>query len=216
MAYSFNGTNQRISVASVPFSGNNPITIAALFNSNSSTAAQVLVGFGFTGADTQSAQWIAARGDTTGDPIELLTRDSAGTTDDFRTTNGYTINTWGAAAGVLTSTTSRAVYRDGVNSATSTATITSTTNQNTFNIGGLLRTTAALFTSGLIAEVGVWTAALNAEEVNSLAKGFKPHRVRPQSLVFYSPRIRDLRDLRSDRALTNTNTATVANHPRVY
>jgi hypothetical protein len=70
--------------------------------------------------------------------------------------------------------------------------------------------------SGDIAEVGVWNVALTADEIASLADGFTCDRVRPQSLVFYAPLIRDLADLAGGRAITNNNTATVANHPRVY
>jgi hypothetical protein len=40
--------------------------------------------------------------------------------------------------------------------------------------------------------------------------------VRPQSLRFYAPLIRDLQDVRGGLTITNTNSATVANHPRVY
>jgi hypothetical protein len=41
-------------------------------------------------------------------------------------------------------------------------------------------------------------------------------KVRPQSLVFYAPLVRDLIDYKGGLTITNNNTATVANHPRVY
>ena len=62
----------------------------------------------------------------------------------------------------------------------------------------------------------MWNAALTDAEIASLAKGYKPTRIRPQSLVFYAPLIRDLQDTRGSLAITNNNSATVANHPRVY
>jgi hypothetical protein len=40
--------------------------------------------------------------------------------------------------------------------------------------------------------------------------------VRPQSLVFYAPLVRDLQDVRGGLTITNNNGATVAAHPRVY
>ena len=40
-------------------------------------------------------------------------------------------------------------------------------------------------------------------------------KIRPQSLVYYTPLIRDIQDLARGMTLTNTN-STVANHPRVY
>ena len=69
---------------------------------------------------------------------------------------------------------------------------------------------------GAIAEVGIWNAALTAAEVASLAKGMPCDKIRPQSLVFYAPLVRDLIDQKGGLAITNNGGATVANHPRVY
>jgi hypothetical protein len=69
---------------------------------------------------------------------------------------------------------------------------------------------------GLIAEVGIWDAALTADEIASLANGMTCDKVRPQNLVFYAPLVRDLQDVRGGLTITNNNTATVATHPRVY
>jgi hypothetical protein len=73
-----------------------------------------------------------------------------------------------------------------------------------------------LYFDGRIAEVGIWSAALTAAEVASLADGMTCDKVRPQSLVFYAPLVRDLQDVRGGLTITNNNSATVANHPRVY
>ena len=70
--------------------------------------------------------------------------------------------------------------------------------------------------TGLIAEVGIWSAALTAAEIASLAKGMTCDQIRPQNLVFYAPLVRDLNDQKGGRVITNNNAATVANHPRVY
>lgn len=72
-----------------------------------------------------------------------------------------------------------------------------------------------VFMNGLIAEVGIWSAALTAAEIASLSAGFTPDQVRPQSLVFYAPLVRELRDLRGGLAITATNSPTVATHPRI-
>ncbi len=66
------------------------------------------------------------------------------------------------------------------------------------------------------AEVGIWNAALTAAEVAALAKGMTCDKVRPQSLVFYAPLVRDLVDQKGGLTITNNNGATVANHPRIY
>jgi len=71
-------------------------------------------------------------------------------------------------------------------------------------------------TSFRAAEVGIWNVALTADEIASLAKGMTCDKVRPQSLVFYAPLVRNLQDVRGGLTITNNNTATVAVHPRVY
>lgn len=70
--------------------------------------------------------------------------------------------------------------------------------------------------TGEMAEVGIWNDALTAAEIASLAKGMTCDKVRPQSLVFYAPLVRDLIDQKGGLTITNNNGATVANHPRIY
>ena len=83
-------------------------------------------------------------------------------------------------------------------------------------VGARRATTIALHYTGRIADAAIWNAALTASEIASLAKGMTCDKVRPQSLVFYAPLVRDLQDVRGGLTITNNNTATVANHPRVY
>lgn len=68
---------------------------------------------------------------------------------------------------------------------------------------------------GDFAELGMWQATLSAAEAASLAKGMTCDKIRPQSLVYYTPLVRDIQDLARGMTLTDTN-STVANHPRVY
>ena len=87
---------------------------------------------------------------------------------------------------------------------------------NRFSIGARFNGTSfGLFADGDIAEVGVWSAILNADEINSLAKGFPCRLVRPSALAEYSRLIRNPMDLRGGIALTNNNGATASNHPRI-
>ena len=69
---------------------------------------------------------------------------------------------------------------------------------------------------GEVAETAVYNAALSAAEIASLAKGMTCDKIRPQSLVFYAPLVRDLNDHKGGLAITNINGSTVANHPRIY
>ena len=70
--------------------------------------------------------------------------------------------------------------------------------------------------NGDIAEVGIWNIALTADEIASLAKGITCDKIRPQSLVFYAPLVRNLQDVKGGLTITNNNGATVSNHPKVY
>jgi hypothetical protein len=123
--------------------------------------------------------------------------------------------TWFHAAGVFTSSTSRRAYANGVAGSNVTANVTPT-GINRIGIGARVRSTIDQYHDGLIAEVGIWDVALTAPEIASLADGVTCDKVRPQSLRFYAPLIRDLQDVRDGLTITNTNSATVADHPRVY
>lgn len=69
--------------------------------------------------------------------------------------------------------------------------------------------------NGTISEAAAWNAALTMAEISALSKGFTADQIRPQSLVFYAPLIRNLQDVRGGRTITNNNGATVAVHPRI-
>ena len=157
------------------------------------------------------------RGDIAGDPIQLVDESTSPNSSQWtlNSTTGCTSGQWHHACVVQASTTSRTIYLDGGNSASSTVAI-NPKNVNRLNIGAYDLNGAGGFFNGDIAEAAVWNAALNADEVRSLSRGMTCDKVRPQSLVFYAPLVRDLIDYKGGLTITNNNTATVANHPRVY
>lgn len=151
-----------------------------------------------------------------GTPVRATYRVALSAVENASSTVAPTLNAWNAAMAVFTSSSSRSIYLNGGNSATNSNTATGTPTFDRVSIAALLRATAALYFDGRVAETAFWSVALNTDEMASLAKGFKPHRIRPQSLVFYAPLIRNLQDVKAGRTITNNNTATVGNHPRVY
>jgi hypothetical protein len=209
MAYEFNGSTQSMSTASTPVTAAS-MTLACWFNSDSVTVAQRLVE---VRSSTTNYFSLGIRGQDAGDPVAIVISES-GNTEITRTTSGYSANTWHHACGVFTSTTSRAVYIDGGSSATGTGTRAPST-PNQIQIG-IFAFDNVQFFDGELAEVGIWSAALTVDEIRSLSKGMTCDKVRPQSLVFYAPLVRDLIDYKGGLTITNNNTATVANHPRVY
>jgi hypothetical protein len=92
----------------------------------------------------------------------------------------------------------------------------SSSNSNSVIYSGSANLTIGSGYGGEIAEVGIWSAALSAAEIASLAKGMTCDKIRPQSLVFYAPLVRNLQDAKGGLTITNNNGATVATHPRVY
>jgi hypothetical protein len=206
MAYQFNGTNQRLS-ASAPVTAA-PLTVACWFRAANVTHDASLI----TLVGSPGYFALLAEGAFAGDPV-TISDNHTGPAALARTTAGFSANTWTHACGVRNSTTSRTVYLNGGNSATNTQSKTPL-NINECNIGSF--NSGALFLNGMIAEVGIWDAALTAAEIASLANGMTPDKIRPQSLVFYAPLVRDLIDQKGGRTITNNNAATVANHPRVY
>ena len=209
MAYEFNGSNQYLSIGSAPAT-TLPITMACWFNSDSTTVNQRLVGV-YSGSTNYYD--LGIRGADADDPVAAVV-NGAGTAEITRTTSGYSANAWHHAAAVFTSTTSRTAYIDAGSSATGTTNIALGGPPNTAQIGLFIANIQ--YMDGRIAEVGIWSAALTQPEIASLAKGMTCDKVRPQSLVFYAPLVRNLQDVKGGLTIINSNTATVATHPRVY
>ena len=209
MAYDFTAaSSQYLSMTSSPVSGP-PLTMACWFNADQVTTSDYLVS---VTSSLNEYFALAIFGANAGDPVGAF---------DFRsgpffayTTTGYTAGQWTHAAGVWSSLSSRTAYINGGSSGTNTSSQTAITLTR-----AQIAANAAVATNrmnGLIAEVGIWNAALTAAEVASLAKGMTPDKIRPQSLVFYAPLVRDINDQKGGLTVTNNNAATVANHTRVY
>jgi hypothetical protein len=142
--------------------------------------------------------------------LELMLRTTSGVSSEVALPG---TNQWFNALGVFASTTSRTAY---VNT---TAGNTNTTNRSITTETSILigrRSGGGNSFTGQLAEFAIWNATLTADEINSLAQGFKPPRIRPQSLLYYVPLVRDVQELRSGIPFTAVNAPTVFDHPRVY
>lgn len=207
MAYEFNGTTQYLSagatVTSLPFTlacwvypTIRPVgTVGIALGNNSPSANRVILGLQDITA-TQYKSYVQTQANSS--------------TSDVTVTG---LNEWSHIAGVFGTSTAEPFLSGtgGTTHSTATFPVVSET-----LIGVRRNNTLAFYFQGRIAEVGIWNAALTAAEIASLADGFTCDKVRPQSLVFYAPLVRDLVDARGGLTITNNNTATVANHPRVY
>lgn len=216
MAYNFSGANNdRIEVSTSP-AATLPITLSCWARRVSSTVAGYTVWSmsNFNGAARCFA--LEFRPSTTNSPVAGRFAISNGVT---RVTTGTTAaDTWYHLAFVLTSSTDATIYLDGTTSANTAGPVDTGWGANNITIGIQRQSGGYTQThNGDVAECAIWTAALTAAEIESLAKGFSPAKVRPQSLDTYVPLIRNINDISGARAFTNFNSqATVSIHPRVY
>ena len=219
MAYDFNGTTQYVSGTSSPL-GNRPTAytmscwvkapaqlnsfVFALSNSTNNNYA-IAIGCGGVNGTTNSAQVrFFARSE---DPTVGAGNINLGGGTAFDNTFHHIAISWDNSTGRL--------YVDGAE-VVSGGSMGTLQDLNRIGIGAFVRASIALHFDGEIAECGMWSATLTQPEIASLAKGMTCNLVRPQSLAFYAPLMRNLQDVKGGLTLTNNNTATVANHPRVY
>jgi len=206
MAYKFASSSSQYLSASAPVTAA-PFTVSTWLQIDNTTGDKAIVCLE-TGNDAQ--RWVLY---VSGATIYWFVNQSS-----FTQASGGTVtaNTWTHAAVVESAANSRVVYRNGT-AGTANTTSLSPANVDELNIG-VDRANSILYSklSGQIADVGIWNVALTAAEIASLAKGVSCRLIRPQSLVFYAPLVRDLVDVRGGRTITNNNTATVADHPRIY
>lgn len=212
MAYDFTAaSSQYLSTASAPASGT-PMTIACWARPSESNAGIVSVG---VNGGTHRNQLTAAGSDSGTYRIAASSVGSVTANNADGTNRDYKNQTW-HLAGVFSSSSGRSIYVAGLSEGTSTTDVGSQNSFTSLTIGSRWATTIGAYYSGWIAEIGIWNVALTAAEIASLSKGMTCDKVRPQSLVFYAPLVRNLQDVKGGLTITNNNTATVAAHPRVY
>jgi hypothetical protein len=206
MAYDFNGTNQYVEVATAV--ANRPCTLAAWAYLDNVTGARDIVSV------SSKTALAVLRLNVNGTQFRIADQGNVNAV-----ANGGTVsaNVWNHYAGVFASGSSRTPYTNGVAGSENTTSVASITPTFT-NIGAFYAGTSTpiQFFDGRMAEIGIWNAVLTAAEIASLAKGMTPDKICPQSLVFYAPLVRNLVDAKGGLTITNNNSATVANHPRVY
>ena len=209
-----NGSSEYLEIDSAPVTAA-PLTIAAWGNVDETWQSGVIASL----VDASSGDnWFLVRTKYQSGPGEYTCNVYARSSDglpEVDSTTTFAIGGWHHLCGVFASASSRSAYLDGGAKATITDTITPSGIDRT-SIGRIGDSTPAGYFEGKIAEVGIWNAALTDAEVAILAKGYSPLLVRPQSLVFYAPLIRDEdRDIVGGLALTPVNTPSIAAHPRV-
>ena len=216
MAYHFNGSTQylRAQYGSNLLLSAWPVTIFCRAKSTDLTHSQVAAAYIY-----QNSPWngltLHMNGAGVGQPLAWVRFGVSA----VNSTVGYSSGVWKNWCGRGYSNTSMDI--DAENTVT-TGPATSTTWQNASDvqIGARLVPAINLPLTGDAACVALWNVALDDKEIASLVAGFSPRRVRPQSLRFYAPLVRELvvpQAIHSPLvALANIGSATVSAHPRSY
>jgi hypothetical protein len=210
MAYSFTAASSMyLSVNSAPVTAL-PLTIS-IWGLQTSTATKALICMGNkASANRTQLQFNSAN---------TVSLSYAGTLGAGNITSVDTISNdiWYNLCVVAESATLRTLYLNGVSVGTSTVNAGVPSAYDNVSIGSrFFNNSNGVYFNGYIAEAAIYDAALSAEDLSALAKGYSPQFVRPQNLQFYAPLIRDLTDIRKGVTITNNNTATVIKHPRMY
>jgi hypothetical protein len=208
MAYNFTATSSQYLITALTPITSAPFTMSAFGSVSTGGATRTLISIESGNSNILYQLYV-----NTSLRLGLFSRGSS--QSDF-TSSTVTINTMFHGAAVFNSINNRTLYFNGSNPVNNTINIGSTP-VNRINIGSRYYSgSLGGYQDGTISEVGIWSAALTADEIASLAKGMTCDKVRPQSLVFYAPLVRDLIDQKGGLTITNNNGATVAQHPRVY
>ena len=203
------GSDVHIETSSAPVTVA-PLSLSAWFKIDDLTHTGGILGVGASGSGNDL--WgLDAAGTVGGDPLRFFSFDTSFSSADSST--GFSADTWHHACGVELSASSRAVYLDGGSKGTNADTRTPD-GSDEVQIGQYARSTGDGDLLGDVAEAAIWNVALTDAEALILSKGYSPLFVRPESLVFYMPLVRDIYDVIGAIAFTDVST-TLTDHPAI-
>ena len=186
-----------------PISGH-PVSFSILFYPTNLSLTRRLISLEEAGGD----QWW--RFQKTGAYIQAYSRGAGGTPNAQSVAPVMVIDTWNHAAAVFAAVDDRRAFLNGGQKGTNASVSAVDAGQiNRIYIG------AADF-EGYLAEAAIWDVALTDDEIAVLGLGqfVSPLMVRPESLVFYLPFIRDNdKDLIGGTAMTEFGTISPGTHP---
>lgn len=185
-----------------------PITMACRFNAVAGAVDGALMSLNSTSGNFDRLVLLRNAAGTVG------AQSVAATVATTANSGSFTAGAWQHAAGVFQAANKRA-FANGTGGTAETSSYSVTGLSQVIisarrNSGGF-----GVFFNGNTAEHAIWNAALTDDEIAALAAGFTPDQIRPQSLVFYAPLVRLIRDLRGGLAITPVNGPPSTFHPRV-
>lgn len=214
MARSYNGTTDR---TSFPMSMNSDaITLFARQRSTSLTVDQIIASVCVAAASDTSLT-LQCGGNSSADKL-FFRRGNSSTFASGLSVASYASGVWETSAIKTVTQSSFFGYLNAVEAAGGTTGVSQTTvTFNTAVIAAFLGSSA--FTPSFIGDicsVAIWITNLTQDEITALDRGFSPRRIRPQSLRYYAPLVRDVQELFTGAAITEAGTPSAAAGPRLY
>ena len=213
MARSFNGSGY-VTVASVPVSAK-PVSMSCWHwrNTGSPNPVIICLSRGSGGGARDHLYYNIG----TSQPVELL-QFVSGAFAVVTTSNTGTLDAWNHSGVMFASSGNSKAYLNGTETAGSISTGYPSGMTHTVLGAHILNTGAYWqYTTGRLAEAGIWSVALTTEEFAALAKGMSPRKIRPQSLVYYARLVRDVKEIKGGLAIADGGSGNaVADHPRIY
>jgi len=200
----WSGSNY-ISAVAGSFSLSAPVTLYARHKHVSTGSIQTLVDLNFS-----STQRFQLRVNSADNPVANTQATSNATATGATTLSA---GVWYSLLGLFTSATDRKIFVNGVQDGSDTTSRTPTGAATKIRVG--LGADNFNPSGSPMAEVAVWSVALSADEIASLA--FKsPRSIRPDALVYHGPLLENATIDLVAPAATVTGTLTKDNdHPRV-
>jgi hypothetical protein len=211
MAWDFDGTNDYMEATSAVLTAG-PLTFSAWINIDATGIAHRILSISST---TGNDRWSLFVGATNVISFQV------GASSSFfavSTTASVGTGTWYHVAGTYSTAANQPmqVYLDGTKIGPTNSNRTPTAGNLNRTLLGSTYVTSALtqYLNGRIAEAAIWDVVLSDAEISSLAKNFRSDLIRPASLKFYMPLIREVQDVRAGLSFTNNATAAAAHVKR--
>jgi hypothetical protein len=206
-------SNEYLSNASSPVSAV-PVTLSCWVKAGDIVDTEIF--FGVFHSSTAN-NYLALQVTSTDSKLWAVSRSDVDGQDNSLSTVAMTQDVWQHCGGVFATTTSRFAYLDGTEATENTNTNNPALNRTA--IGCNWRSTGPdTFADADIAECAIWNVALTAAEMEILASGVSPLKVRPASLVYYCPVHGNLSpepEYIGGLDMTVNVTPTKSEHPRV-
>jgi len=210
VAYTWSATSDRLTNAGVGVNAA-PLTFSCWFNPTSFASAQVLLNL----HDTATAGEIFRLTVLNTGVLRAGVFVSGVLTGNANSAASANVTAWNHCGCVFSSTTARHTYLNGTKGTVDTTSATPSGTLDEFRIGQTQTGSNGIIANSVVAEVGVWNAALLDDEMVALSKGFSPLLIARANLVFYRPLIRDLNSHHVGLNLATTGSPTVSVHPPI-